>query len=327
MRVGIVIPQGHFGEFEGWDVRAAWNRTLEVARLAKDMGFDSLWGSEHVVTKWGGEQPLFDCWTTMTAVAQGVPGAAIGFVTLCSPFRNPALTAKMAATLDVVCDGRLTLGLGAGWKEAEFRAYGYDFPGIGERLRMLGEHLEIIRRMVTWDEGPATFTGRYARVDGAINNPRGLQRPRIPIMVGGHGPNVTFRLAARYADEMNIDVTPKEIATALPILRQRCEEIGRDPATLAVSGLIAGSWPWSGLRSTGGQRLMGLNDAAFIPPEALADLGSRQEGLALLDSIGCERAIAGVPGLATTDETLYEFAEDCRAAGVALEPAPASARP
>ena len=318
MRVGIVIPQGHFGEFEGWDVRAAWSRTLEVARLAHSLGFDSLWGSEHVVTKWGGEQPLFDCWTTMTAVAQAVTGASIGFVTLCTPFRNPALTAKMAATLDVVSDGRLTLGLGAGWKEAEFRAYGYEFMPLGERLALLGEHLEIISRMVTADGGPVTFTGRYAHVEGAVNNPRGLQRPRIRIMVGGHGPNVTFRLAARHADEMNIDVTPKEVAGALPVLRERCEEIGRDPATLAVSALIAGAWPWQGLRSTGGQRLMGLNEAAFIPAEALANLGTRQEGLALLQSIGCLRAVAGVPGLAATDETLHEFAEDCRAAGIAL---------
>ena len=153
---------------------------------------------------------------------------------ICTAFRNPALTAKMIGTLDVISGGRMELGIGAGWKEDEWRAYGYGFPDTKTRLATLADHLEVITRMLA--PGHATFAGTYASVTDAINVPRGLQEPRVPIMVGGNGPKVTWRLAARFADELNLDwLTPDEIREAKPVIASRCEEIGRDPATLRLS--------------------------------------------------------------------------------------------
>jgi alkanesulfonate monooxygenase SsuD/methylene tetrahydromethanopterin reductase-like flavin-dependent oxidoreductase (luciferase family) len=318
VHLGLLLPQGFYGEYEGWDPIRAWKRTHQLAVLGQQLGFESIWTGEHVQSRWGGEQACFDCLTLMSALSQSVDRVRLGFGTLCSPFRNPALTAKMAATIDVVSGGRLILGLGAGWAEAEFMAYGYPFPRVGQRLAMLDEHLQIITRMVTADAPPVTFEGRFARVDSAVNNPRGVQRPRIPILVGGHGPNLTFRLGARYADEMSIDLLPHQVASLLPVLRQRCEEIGRDPASLALVGLLGPSWPWKNLRATGGQRLFQAGDSAAIPGDDLARIGTRQEGLALLKELGCSRVITGVPGLANTDETLYELLEDCHAAGIPI---------
>ena len=139
----------------------------------------------------------------------------------------------MASTIDVISGGQFELGIGAGWKEDEWLAYDYAPPPCVTASGALGDHLEVIRRML--GPGKATFEGAYARVEGAINVPKGIQS-HIPIVVGGNGQNVTFRYAARYADELNlVFLAPDEIREALPVARQRCEEIGRDPSTLRVS--------------------------------------------------------------------------------------------
>lgn len=316
MRVGIILPQGWFGEFEGWDPIVAYDRVLALAQLSAKLGFESIWTGEHVQSKWGGEQVLFDCVTLSTALAQAVPKIGIGFLVLNSTFRNPALTAKTASTIDVVSRGRLTLGLGAGFREDEYKAFGYDFPPIGERLAMLGDHLEIISRMVTYSEPPVSFEGRYAKVENVVNSPRSVQRPRIPLMIGGHGPNITYRLAARYCDEINIDLMLEDLPQGLVVLRQRCEEIERDPSTLALSAGIGPSMQWRGLKSTGGQRMMAADEMAFVDPEKMERLPSRVEALQQWRELGFARVMAGAPGLANTDETLHELKEDCLEAGV-----------
>ncbi len=173
MRAGLILPQGWFGEFEGWDPIAAFERCLEIACAAERAGFDSLWTGEHLQTKWGGEQVLFECVTMTSAIAQAVKGIGVGFTVLNSTLRNPALTAKMASTLDVVSRGRLTLGLGAGFREDELESFGFDFPPLATRLAMLREHLEVISRMVSHEEPPFSFEGDYVRVHEVVNNPRG----------------------------------------------------------------------------------------------------------------------------------------------------------
>ena len=161
----------------------------------------------------------------------------LGQIVICNGFRNPALVAKMAATLDTISGGRFELGIGAGWKREEWLAYGYGFPETGERLAMLHDALEVISRMLEpGNQQRATYAGTHASVDGAINLPKPIQSSGMPIMVGGNGPKVTWRLAARYADELNLDgLSPDELREALPVIAARCEEIGRDPAELAVS--------------------------------------------------------------------------------------------
>ena len=295
-----MVPQGSAGEYDGWQPRPAWERSLAVARQAEGLGFDSLWVPDHfhnwligrgrVSGTQGRDSMSFESFVTLAALARETRGVLLGHLVLSAGFRNPALTAKMISTLDLVSGGRAVLAIGAGWYEGEWRAYGYDFPATRERLERLREQLEVITRMLA--PGRATFEGARYRVHDAANEPKGLQQPRVPIVVGGNGPEVTWRLAARYADELNLDgLEAARIAESLPVIAQRCEEIGRDPASLPVSALV-----YWGDRS-GHDRVEEL--------QWLADLGlSRVQWLPA-------RAVE-------SDEILESYAADCREAGVAL---------
>jgi F420-dependent oxidoreductase-like protein len=235
MQVGLMAPQGWKGEYDGWRPEDAWARTLELAVDAEALGFESLWVFDHFHTvPVPTDEITFESFSVVAALAMATRRVRLGHMVVCTGFRNPALTAKMASTLDVIAGGRFELGIGAGWKEDEWRAYGYGFPTLGERMAALGDHLEVITRMLA--PGRASYSGQYASVKGAVNEPKGLQQPRMPIIVGGNGRNVTFRYAARFADELNlVFLDPAGVAELLPIVRQRCEEADRDPATLKVS--------------------------------------------------------------------------------------------
>jgi F420-dependent oxidoreductase-like protein len=296
MKVGIVVPQGWQGEYDGWDPLDAWRRTTEVARQAERLGFESIWLFDHFHTiPRPTDEITFESFTSLSALAMLTSRVRIGHIVICSPFRNPGLTAKMISTMDTISGGRMELGIGAGWKKDEWEAYGYGFPPTRERLAILADHLEVITRMLAGDRHQhATYEGTHAHVRDAINVPKPIQQPRVPIMVGGNGPNVTWRLAARHADELNVDgMTPDEVAEALPVVRSRCEEIGRDPATLSLSVHVFGGH---------------LKDAG----------AARVERIAAYRDLGVRRIMPFLKGTATTDEALESFAEDCRAAGAEL---------
>jgi alkanesulfonate monooxygenase SsuD/methylene tetrahydromethanopterin reductase-like flavin-dependent oxidoreductase (luciferase family) len=214
----------------------------------------------------------------------------LGHLVLAAAYRPAALTAKMISSLDVVSGGRVELGIGAGWKEDEWIAYGYGFPSARVRLAILEDHLEVITRMLA--PGRATFHGTHASVDDAIHEPKGLQQPRLPIVIGGNGPNVTWRLAARFADELNLDaMPPQRVAESLPVIRERCEEIGRNPASLRVSVHVWG--------------------AADASPGA-----ARQDRLGAYAELGLARTIVqGFHGV-RQPEVLDVLIDDCRAAGL-----------
>ena len=260
MNIGLTLPQGCDREFMGLDAATAWTRTIEVAQWAERRGFESLWVYDHMqVDPPPEEAPIFEPFVELSALAMATSRARLGHLVLAAAYRNAGLTAKAISTLDVVSGGRAILGIGAGWKEDEWLAYGYDFPSAGERLAILADHLEIISRML--GPGRATWDGAYAHVRDAINEPKGLQEPRIPILVGGNGPNVTWRLAARFADELNLDaLTPSQVEAALPVIASRCTEIGRDPASLAVSVHI---WGEADARP-GAERRQRLRDYAVL---------------------------------------------------------------
>jgi F420-dependent oxidoreductase-like protein len=297
MKLGAIVPQGWTGEFDGWEGARAWRRMREVARQAEGLGFESIWVFDHFHTvPRPTDEPTFESFTTLAALAALTERVHLGQIVICNGFRNPALTAKMAATLDTLSGGRFELGIGAGWKREEWLAYGYGFPETRERLAMLRDALEVVTRMLEPGQARATFNGQHASVRGAINLPRRQEAPRLPIMVGGNGPEVTWRLAARFADELNLDgLTPDELREALPVIRARCEEIDRDPASLSVSLHVWWGEPdWS---TPGDRRIAYLAE--------LRDLGlSRVIGL-LQDSAG-------------SDEALTSLAEDARAAGLSL---------
>ena len=180
------------------------------------------------------EAIIFEPFAELAALAVETRRAQIGHLVLSASYRNPGLTAKAISTIDVISGGRAILGIGAGWKEDEWLAYGYGFPPAPERLAVLADQLEIITRML--GPGRATWEGTHASVHDAIHEPKGLQQPRIPIVVGGNGPKVTWRLAARFADELNLDtLTPARIEAALPVIRERCR--GGRPGARVPGGL------------------------------------------------------------------------------------------
>ncbi len=239
------------------------------------------------------DEITFESFTMLSALAAVTTKVRLGHVVICTAFRNPALTAKMISTMDVISGGRMELGIGAGWKRDEWDAYGYGFPETRERLARLADDLEVVNRMMAGDKHEhASFEGRYSSVTKARNVPKPVQRPRVPIMVGGNGPNVTWRLAAKHADELNLDgMDPSEVAAALPTVRARCEEIGRDPATLAISVHM---W-WDHIKVTGQQRVDRLG-------------GFRE--------LGVSRVMGLVRTMTTDDEALGSYVEDARAAGI-----------
>jgi len=295
VKFGVIVPQGWTGDYDGWEAAPAWARTVAVAQQAERLGFESIWLFDHFHTvPRPTDEITFESFTSLSALAMATSRVRLGHIVACSPYRNPALTAKMISTMDVITGGRMELGIGAGWKKDEWLGYGYGFPDTPVRLAMLRDHLEVITRMLAGDRHDhATFEGDYAEAHNAINVPKPLQA-KLPIMVGGNGQNVTWRLAAKHADELNVDgLSPDEVREALPIIRSRCEEIDRDPSTLAVSVHL---W-WGDAPKPGEARIDRL--------AAYAELGVSRVMTLLRDSVD-------------SDEPLERLAEDCRAAGVEL---------
>ena len=294
MQVGVIVPQGWTREYEGWEPTDAWTRTRDLTAQVEALGFESVWVFDHFHTTPRSTLDItFESFTTLAALASETRRVRLGHVVLCAAYRNPALTAKMIATLDVITGGRMELGIGAGWKRDEWRAYGYGFPDAPQRLAILKDQLEVITAMTRGER--ATYQGTHHSVDGAINVPQPVQKPGMPIMVGGNGPNVTWRLAARYADELNLDgMSPAGVAEAMTTIRARCEEIDRDPASLRVSVHV---W-WESLRSPGQER---------------ADM------VAEYARVGVSRVIGLIRDSVDSDEALAQWAEDARAGGANLE--------
>lgn len=298
MKLGIIVPQGWTGEYDGWEPERAWARTVEVAQQAERIGAESIWLFDHFHTvPKPTDEITFESFTSLSALAALTERVRLGQVVICNGFRNPALTAKMASTLDTISRGRFELGIGAGWKRDEWSAYGYGFPETKERLAMLHDALEVISRMLEpGRDTHATYDGPHHSVKDARNLPKPIQPHGMPIMVGGNGPKVTWRLAARYADELNVDgMSPDELRDALPTIRVHCEEIDRDPDSLAVSVHV-----WWGT------------------PEWSSAGAARQELLAEYDELGVSRVIGLLQASAKSDDALDELAADASAVGVEL---------
>ena len=191
--------------------------------------FTTFWVEDHFQF---GERPLLECWTAMSVYGAEFPDLKIGSIVLGQSYRNPAMLAKMAAALQWLSGGRLILGIGAGWKEDEYRAYGYPYPKPAERIRQLDEAVQIIRKM--WTETPASFDGRYYQIKDAICTPR--PDPIPPILIGGGGEQLTMRVVAKRADWWNIGFRPfSEYAQKVDVLKSHCAQIGRDFSTLKLT--------------------------------------------------------------------------------------------
>lgn len=229
------MPDIDFGlMLRPYDPQLSINQLLAFNRQciqALSPGFTSLWLEDHL--QWEAND-LLESLTTLSYLAAQYPRFHVGTLVLDQSYRNPALLAKMTANLQILTGGRLVLGLGAGWKEDEYHAYGYAFPDTRTRMEQLEEVIKIIRLM--WTERPATFIGKYHEVHDAYCQPQ--PSPAIPLLIGGGGEQRTLRLVARYADWWNYNSsTLEEYAHKLSVLKRHCQAIGRDPAEIRLTYL------------------------------------------------------------------------------------------
>ena len=282
---GLVIP---FGPAPGQEADYFAPIDLSLPRLGPR--FRSLWMTDHFFWQ---EEPTYEAWTVLAYAAARFPGYQVGPMVLGQSYRNPALLAKMGATLHSLSGGRFIMGIGAGWKEDEYHAYGYDYPRAGVRLEQLEEALEIMTRL--WREpGKVTFEGKHYHIRDAWCEPK--PNPPIPLVVGGGGIK-TMRLAARFADMWNISDTPFIVyKERLATLRRHCDELGRDWAGLRKSwfGRVAVGRTEAEAEARGGRQWTRAN--AFVgTPDQVA------EQMAAFVGVGCDYFMVEILGLPDDD--------------------------
>jgi F420-dependent oxidoreductase-like protein len=229
VKFGTFVPQGwRMDLVEIKDPLEKYNAMTQVGKAAEQAGYASIWVYDHFHTVPTPEiETCFEAWTITAGLSRDTSRIRIGQMVTCNGYRNPAYLAKVASTVDILSRGRLICGLGAGWYEHEWRAYGYDFPEIPARMSAFREATEIIVKM--WTEEKATFKGKYYSIDGAINEPKGVQKPHIPLWLGGGGEKVTLKLVAKWGNGCNIGGgKPDIIRQKLDVLRQHCENVGRN---------------------------------------------------------------------------------------------------
>ena len=217
----------------------AFDDVVAIANDARAAGFTRLWVSDHLFNDADAETTdCLEAWSLLAALAVKTEGIRIGAMVTCQSYRNPALLAKIAADVDVMSGGRLEFGVGAGWKEIEYRAYGYPFPDGPTRVTQLIETLEICTRM--WREKRATFHGKHYRIDDALCSPKPTQKP-LPIWIGGSKPRI-MRAAARYASAFNFNLgtsaQTETLKTAMHQMDEICRGAQRDPSTLLRSSFL-----------------------------------------------------------------------------------------
>ncbi|GAA2629822.1 LLM class F420-dependent oxidoreductase [Actinomadura fulvescens] len=226
MKASLYLPTGLAHEFAGVaDPVDAFDTVVELARAADESGYETIWAADHFVPLSGTPAPVFEVWTTLAALARETRRVRVGQMVTGVSYRNPALQAKMASTLDVLSQGRFTFGIGAGWFEPEYVAYGYEFPGTKERLGRLREAVQIIRSM--WTKPETTFEGEYYQVRNAVNEPKGVQAPHPPMLIAGAGEKVTLKIVAEFGDACNFQTSPEEFRRLDGVLRRHCEAVGR----------------------------------------------------------------------------------------------------
>ncbi|WP_159605646.1 LLM class F420-dependent oxidoreductase [Agromyces humi] len=228
MRFGMFVPQGWRHDLVGIEPAEHWEAMRGLAEFADAGPWESIWVYDHfhTVPVPSETEATHEAWTLMSAYAATTSRVRLGQMCTCMSYRNPAYLAKVAATVDVISGGRVEMGIGGGWYEHEWRAYGYGFPPVPERLARLREGVDIMQQ--AWTTGTATLDGEHYQVDGAIVRPLPLQEGGIPFWVAGAGEKVTLKIAAKYASYTNFAGSVEEFAHKSEVLRGHCERLGTD---------------------------------------------------------------------------------------------------
>jgi len=229
---GAFMPQGWKMELASIDgATAKWERAVEIAGLAEQLGYDSIWVYDHFhnVPR-PAHEAVFECWTTIAAVSQRTSRIRLGQMVGCNSYRSPGLLAKITSTVDVISHGRLDWGIGAGWYENEYRGYGFAYPQPKDRIGMLRETVEVVKSM--WTQAETTFHGDHYDLSRANCDPKPVQDPHPPVWIGGGGEQLTLRVVARHADCSNFGGQPEQWAHKRAVLQAHCAEVGRDEETI-----------------------------------------------------------------------------------------------
>lgn len=211
----------------------SYKSLLERATNAEKLGYHSIWLVDHFWNRGVPDADVLECTTAMSALGAATTKLRIGSLVLCNSFRNPAMLAKVLATIDNISGGRVEIGLGAGWMDEEYKAYGYEFPSMGARLRQLEEGVQILKAMMTAKQ--SSFAGRYYTVADAYNNPQPVQKPHPPLTIGGSGEKVMLKIVAKYADRWNCPAGYRSFEQKFNALKDHCTAVGRDIKTINIS--------------------------------------------------------------------------------------------
>ncbi len=315
MTFGAFVPQGWKMDLAGIDDPIAQFEAMTTVAKEADKGpWDSIWVFDHFHTVPKPTQnSVFESWTISATLARDTTRVNVGQMVNCNGYRNPALFAKIASTVDAASHGRLYAGYGAGWYEHEWKAYGYGFPETKERMAAFKEGVQIIHKM--WTEDKPTFSGKYYSIDEPINEPKSAKPGRkIPLWIGGGGEKVTLRLVAQYGDACNIGGDPDTIRHKLEVLKGHCEREGRDYNEIIKSTgfnvypIAPGEDPeqkTARLRETMGN--MSYKD--FAGDNVVGTTDDIAERVQAAIDAGADYGIVYIPGLAYDLDPLHMFEE------------------
>ena len=304
MKIGAMVPQGWRMDLHDIKPEQQWDTIIEASARIEKLNYASVWVYDHFHTVPSPTQdPTFECWSLMAALSQVTENVRIGQMCTCNSYRNPAYLTKVASTIDSMSGGRLEFAIGAGWYDQEYKAYGYDYPSAGVRLKMLEEALQIYIAMTTQDK--ASFEGDYYKIKDAINQPKPLQKPYPPLWVCGGGEKVTLKLLAKYGDYGNWDVDVEGFVHKSKILKTHCEEQNRNYSdikkTLHTNVIIGNN------QKDLDAKINKIVDVTGIPKEMYIDrplVGVKEKVFDTIDefsSVECEYLIAYIPDIVWGD--------------------------
>lgn len=315
IQFGVFVPQGWRMDLVGIaDPIEKYEAMTRVAKAADAIpAIDSIWVYDHFHTiPMPAMEATFECWTITAALSRDTSRVNIGQMVTCNGYRNPALLAKIASTVDVASHGRLYCGVGAGWYEHEWLAYGFGYPETRDRMRMFREACEIIMKM--WTEDYPTFTGEHYSINRPINEPKGVRKPHPSFWIGGSGEQVTLKLVARYADACNVGGEPETLRRKFAVLRDHCEALGRDydsitrSTNLLIYPLKPGEDPKAATEKA--REAIGATYDDYLNAVQVGTAEQIAEQIQARVDAGATYVIANVQDVAYDHDRLHLFAEE-----------------